>query len=69
MYATPEAVTWEGSSGLTQLLTIATVCNKAKYDDAGATPGDCAPVRTLVAIMGRAGPRAAQGCAVLSFGR
>lgn len=35
-FASPEAVTWPGSSALTQLLTVATVCNKAKYDDAAA---------------------------------
>ncbi|GBF90642.1 p-type atpase [Raphidocelis subcapitata] len=31
-----EAVSWDASSTLTQLLTVATVCNKSKYDDASA---------------------------------
>lgn len=48
MFASPEAVAWGASTALTQLLTVATVCNKAKYDDAasaGARPpsaGACA---------------------------
>ncbi|KAI8473316.1 MAG: hypothetical protein J3K34DRAFT_518987 [Monoraphidium minutum] len=34
-FAAPEAVSWPASSSLVQLLTVATVCNKAKYDDQG----------------------------------
>jgi hypothetical protein len=38
-FSTPESVSWPGSSTYTQLLTVATVCNKAKYDDSA---GECA---------------------------
>jgi hypothetical protein len=34
-----EAVAWDASSTLTQLLTVATVCNKAKFDDASGGLG------------------------------
>lgn len=38
-FTTQEAVNWPNSSGLTQLLTVATVCNKAKYDDTATDAG------------------------------